>query len=140
MKTLGWGWLIAANVSLALGIGMAAPGVSAVSRAQEATPAAAVAPPVDLAALSGTIIADGSSTVWPITAEAAERFAALTGVVIEVEISGTGGGFRRFCDGGSDVQNASRPIDEEEATRMAGHLCSRCRMGRAGIRGFVNSW
>ena len=112
MKTglRGRGRLVAAVVSLALGVGSV--GVFA-ARGQETTPVAQ-APAVDLASLAGTIIADGSSTVWPITAEAAERFAAMNDVIIEVEISGTGGGFRRFCDGDSDLQNASRPIDDEE--------------------------
>lgn len=78
--------------------------------AQEATPA----PPVDLAQVSGRIIADGSSTVEPFTSEAGFRFDELSDVVVEVEISGTGGGFRRFCAGESDLQNASRPITAEE--------------------------
>lgn len=88
------------------------------SIAQEATPAANVpySPAIDLNQLTGQIIADGSSTVWPITSEAAERFATMAPVIIEVEISGTGGGFRRFCAGESDLQNASRPITDEERT------------------------
>jgi phosphate transport system substrate-binding protein len=70
--------------------------------------------------LSGRVIADGSSTVWPITSEIGERFVELApGVVIEVEVSGTGGGFRRFCAGESDVQNASRPINAEEQAACA---------------------
>lgn len=76
--------------------------------AQDATPAA------DLAGLSGLIVVDGSSTVEPFTAEAGERFDALTNAVVEIEISGTGGGFRRFCAGESDLQNASRPINAAE--------------------------
>jgi phosphate transport system substrate-binding protein len=85
--------------------------------AQEATPAADVAytPGVDLAQLSGRIIADGSSTVWPITSDAAERFAELAPVIVAVELSGTSGGFRRFCADQSDLQDASREITAEEA-------------------------
>ena len=83
--------------------------------AQDATPAAA-----DLSALSGTIESDGSSTVGPITAAVAEEFNAEAGDVrINVGISGTGGGFERFCGGETDIQNASRDIDEEEAALCA---------------------
>jgi phosphate transport system substrate-binding protein len=65
--------------------------------------------------LSGRIVSDGSSTVGPLTTAAAERFAEVEpGVNIEVGISGTGGGFERFCAGETDLSNASRPIDEEE--------------------------
>jgi phosphate transport system substrate-binding protein len=65
--------------------------------------------------LSGDVISDGSSTVGPLTTAAAERFRdEQPGVNVEVGISGTGGGFERFCAGETDVSNASRPIDEEE--------------------------
>jgi phosphate transport system substrate-binding protein len=65
--------------------------------------------------LSGTVIADGSSTVGPLTTAAAERYRdEQPGVNVEVGISGTGGGFERFCAGETDLSNASRPIDEEE--------------------------
>ena len=67
--------------------------------------------------LSGRIEADGSSTVGPYTTAAAERFQqANSGVQVTVGISGTGGGFERFCRGETDLSNASRPIKEEEAT------------------------
>ncbi|HEX2045847.1 MAG TPA: PstS family phosphate ABC transporter substrate-binding protein [Gaiellaceae bacterium] len=67
------------------------------------------------AELSGRIVSDGSSTVGPLTTAAAERFQEQhAGVSIEVGISGTGGGFERFCAGETDLSNASRPIDEEE--------------------------
>ncbi len=65
--------------------------------------------------LSGTIVADGSSTVGPVTEAMAEEFATVApGVQLEVSISGTGGGFERFCNGETDLQNASRGISEEE--------------------------
>jgi len=65
--------------------------------------------------LSGRIEADGSSTVGPFTTAAAERFAGIQpDVQVTVGISGTGGGFERFCRGETDISNASRPIDEEE--------------------------
>lgn len=65
--------------------------------------------------LSGSISADGSSTVGPLTTAAAERFRKLHPKVrITVGISGTGGGFERFCNGETDLSNASRPIKDEE--------------------------
>jgi phosphate transport system substrate-binding protein len=65
------------------------------------------------------ITADGSSTVFPITEKIAEGFQKSTGNRVTVAISGTGGGFKRFCVGRSDIQNASRPIKDKEVT-----LCS----------------
>ena len=66
--------------------------------------------------LSGLITADGSSTVGPFTSVAAEEFQrANTGVRMTVGISGTGGGFQRFCRGETDLSNASRPIRASEA-------------------------
>jgi phosphate transport system substrate-binding protein len=70
--------------------------------------------------LSGRIEADGSSTVGPFTTAAAERFQnENSGVQVTVGVSGTGGGFERFCRGETDLSNASRPIKDEEA-----QLCS----------------
>lgn len=67
---------------------------------------------------------DGSSTVFPITEAMAEEFqSAQRGKIrVTVGISGTGGGFKKFCRGETDVQNASRPIQttELEACRKAG--------------------
>ncbi|MBV2167346.1 MAG: PstS family phosphate ABC transporter substrate-binding protein [Bdellovibrio sp.] len=67
---------------------------------------------------------DGSSTVFPITEAMAEEFqTAQKGKVrVTVGISGTGGGFKKFCRGETDVQNASRPVQssELEACRKAG--------------------
>lgn len=59
---------------------------------------------------------DGSSTVFPITEAVAEEFqASQKGKVrVTVGISGTGGGFKKFCRGETDVQNASRPISTSE--------------------------
>src|ERR687892_861929 len=69
----------------------------------------------DVEELSGRIVSDGSSTVGPLTTAAAEAFRGeQPDVNIEVGVSGTGGGFERFCAGETDVSNASRPIDEEE--------------------------
>jgi phosphate transport system substrate-binding protein len=63
----------------------------------------------------GVITADGSSTVGPFTTKAAEDWKASGGGDVTVGISGTGGGFERFCAGETDISNASRPIKDEEA-------------------------
>lgn len=65
--------------------------------------------------LSGEIKVDGSSTVAPITEAMAEEFnAEHSEVKIPVGISGTGGGFKRFVVGETDIQDASRPIKDKE--------------------------
>ena len=65
--------------------------------------------------LSGSIEIDGSSTVAPLTDAIAEEYAAeAAGVTVNVGVSGTGGGFERFCAGETDISDASRPIDDEE--------------------------
>ena len=67
------------------------------------------------AALSGSIASDGSSTVGPLTSAAAELFMGEnSGVQITVGTSGTGGGFKKFCEGQTQLSNASRPIKDEE--------------------------
>jgi phosphate transport system substrate-binding protein len=67
------------------------------------------------ASLSGRIQADGSSTVGPFTTRAAEDFQKeSSGVQVTVGISGTGGGFERFCAGETDLSDASRPIEDDE--------------------------
>lgn len=65
---------------------------------------------------SGSVQIDGSSTVYPLTAVAAEDFQiANPGVRVTVGSSGTGGGFEKFCRGETDANNASRPIKDDEA-------------------------
>jgi phosphate transport system substrate-binding protein len=74
----------------------------------------------DLSTLSGEIVSDGSSTVGPLTQAVAEEFnGQAPDVQISVDISGTGGGFERFCAGETDVQNASRAIEEDEIASCA---------------------
>ena len=60
------------------------------------------------------VTSDGSSTVGPFVTKAAEDFKAAEDVDVTVGISGTGGGFERFCAGETDLSNASREIDEDE--------------------------
>ncbi len=65
--------------------------------------------------LSGTVAIDGSSTVFPITQAVAEEFQiANPGVQVPVAFSGTGGGFKKFCRGETDINDASRPIKEQD--------------------------
>lgn len=63
---------------------------------------------------------DGSSTVYPITEVIAEDFQkANPGTKVTVGISGTGGGFKKFCAGETDISNASRKIKKEEQEACA---------------------
>lgn len=59
---------------------------------------------------------DGSSTVYPITEAVAEEFqtSKKNAIKVTVGISGTGGGFKKFCRGETDIQDASRPISKTE--------------------------
>ncbi len=65
--------------------------------------------------LTGAVRIDGSSTVFPVTEAVAEEFQIENrGVRVTVGISGTGGGFKKFCAGETDISDASRPIKESE--------------------------
>ena len=65
--------------------------------------------------LSGTILADGSSTVGPVTQAVAEEFTKIyPNVRVPVGISGSGGGFKKFCIGETDLSNVSRAIKDTE--------------------------
>jgi phosphate transport system substrate-binding protein len=65
--------------------------------------------------VSGSIRADGSSTVAPLTETAAELFQGENpDVRVTVGTSGTSGGFEKFCNGETEISDASRPIKEEE--------------------------
>ena len=71
-------------------------------------------------ALSGAVAVDGSSTVAPISEAIAEEFqGANPGVRVTVGIAGTGGGFKRFCAGETDISDASRPITDAERESCA---------------------
>jgi phosphate transport system substrate-binding protein len=67
-------------------------------------------------AQSQVIQIDGSSTVFPVTEAVAEEFqkAKKGKVKVTVGISGTGGGFKKFCRGETDISDASRPISSKE--------------------------
>lgn len=65
--------------------------------------------------LQGTIKIDGSSTVFPITEAVAEEFRAIQPEIkVTAGISGTGGGFKKFGRGETDISDASRPIKQKE--------------------------
>jgi phosphate transport system substrate-binding protein len=88
--------------------------------------AAALAAAVSSAAFAqGALVKiDGSSTVYPVTEAVAEEFqkAEKNAIKVTVGISGTGGGFKKFCRGETDISNASRPIlmKEMEDCKKAG--------------------
>ena len=66
--------------------------------------------------MTGSVNTDGSSTVAPLTEAAADLFRdEEAGVNVSVATSGTGGGFKVFCAGETDISNASRAIKDEEA-------------------------
>ena len=70
--------------------------------------------------LEGTIEVDGSSTVYPISEAVAEEFNKLYPKVrVNVGVSGTGGGFKRFTTGETDISNASRHLKIPEETDIA---------------------
>ena len=70
--------------------------------------------------LTGDVAIDGSSTVFPITEAVAEEFRLVEPRVrATIGVSGTGGGFKRFCSGETDISNASRPIKESERETCA---------------------
>ena len=87
-----------------------------------ATPSPTGAAPTDgattepsMAPLSATVTIDGSSTVYPITEIVAEEFHnANDGVQVPVAFAGTGGGFKKFCAGETDINDASRPIKADD--------------------------
>jgi phosphate transport system substrate-binding protein len=78
------------------------------------------APPKTMEKLTGTVEIDGSSTVYPITEAVAEEFGkAHPEVRVNVGVSGTGGGFKKFCAGETIISDASRPIKQSEVDLCA---------------------
>ncbi len=75
-----------------------------------------------LAAKAQVIQIDGSSTVFPVTEAIAEEFqkAKKGKLKVTVGISGTGGGFKKFCRGETDISDASRPILKQEIEACKG--------------------
>ena len=70
----------------------------------------------DGSGVSGEVVIDGSSTVEPLSSVAAELFKEDNpGANVSVGTAGTGGGFEKFCIGDTDISDASRPIEDDEA-------------------------
>jgi phosphate transport system substrate-binding protein len=113
---------------------LAALGVVGCSKGPESSSAAA-------ATTGGLVRVDGSSTVFPISEAVAEDFQRATpGTKVTVGISGTGGGFQKFCRGESDISNASRPIKptEIEACSKAGIAYTEVPIAYDGLVVVVN--
>lgn len=107
------GLAVAASM-VALSVAIAACGGGGGEEPSTAAPTAAAV------RLTGTVEIDGSSTVFPITEAVAEEFQkANKEVKVTVGISGTGGGFKRFCAGETDISDASRPIKSGEGSEAA---------------------
>ena len=80
-----------------------------------ATSAFALLGAAALPAAAQVVKIDGSSTVYPVTEAVAEEFQkANKGLKVTVGVSGTGGGFKKFCRNETDISNASRPITKSE--------------------------
>jgi len=94
--------------------------VACAPAAEEAAPAEEAEKEAEAEPVSGDVLVDGSSTVYPITVAVAEEFAAVySDVRVSVGLSGTGGGFKKFCPGETDISDASRPIKDSEAELCA---------------------
>jgi phosphate transport system substrate-binding protein len=80
--------------------------------------------------LTGSIRVDGSSTVGPLTQAVAEKFSESSpDVDVSVGVAGTGGGFEKFCVGETDINDASREIEPEEAA-----ICKKNNIPYEGIQ------
>ncbi len=91
--------------------------------------------------LSGVIRVDGSSTVAPLSEAAAEQFRQQqSGVQVTVGTSGTGGGFEKFCNGETDISDASRPIKQKEidACKAKGTSYEEVAVANDGLSVVVN--
>jgi phosphate transport system substrate-binding protein len=127
--------LFAILMIVAMVLGACAKPAAAPTQAEPASPSAAQ---VDL---SGDVVIDGSSTVYPITVAVAEEFAAVAPKIrISVGLSGTGGGFKKFCAGETDISDASRAIksSELELCKTAGIEYSEFLVGLDGLTVMVN--
>lgn len=92
-------------------------------------------------AVSGTVTISGSSTVQPISSLVAEKFNAQNpDVTVSVDGPGTGDGFVLFCQGKTDINDASRPIENTEAAacKKAGVHYVELKIGLDGITVMTN--
>lgn len=101
-----WTWILLLAISAVWGCGGGEPAGSGTTSTEGGE---------EVSNLEGEIVIDGSSTVQPLTTTAAESFIKIHEKVrIPVSTSGTGGGFKKFVKGETDISNASRPITAEE--------------------------
>jgi phosphate transport system substrate-binding protein len=102
--------------NLALAVGMLVVAIGSTATTNTSAQIQSLAQATDGKAAAQTIRIDGSSTVYPITQAIAKEFQAdpTNQVQVEVKISGTTGGFEKFCTGKTDISNASRPILQAE--------------------------
>jgi phosphate transport system substrate-binding protein len=120
-------WLVAGIAAALLSLGAAACGGDDDDTNDEPTAGPGTAQPtataksgIDYGKLSGEVRIDGSSTVFPISQAVAEEFGKVAkGVRVNVGLSGTGGGFEKFCRGEIQVADASRPINQKEKDACA---------------------
>ncbi len=111
--TRWWGLLPLVSLTAAASLLVAACGGDDDGGGGTTAPAGTEAPAEEK--LSGSVAIDGSSTVFPVTEAVAEEFRAVApDVRVTVGVSGTGGGFQKFCSGETDISDASRPIREGE--------------------------
>jgi phosphate transport system substrate-binding protein len=111
-------WLVAGIATALLSLGAAACGGD--DDDTNGQPTAAPGTGLDYGKLSGEVRIDGSSTVFPISQAVAEEFGKVAkGVRVNVGLSGTGGGFEKFCRGEIQVADASRPINQKEKDACA---------------------
>ncbi|TMR91094.1 PstS family phosphate ABC transporter substrate-binding protein [Nonomuraea basaltis] len=101
-----------ATAAIVVGLSAACGGTNTTPPAGEGTTSASQGAGAELA---GQVKVDGSSTVAPLTSAASEFFSEEQPKVnVTVGTSGTGGGFEKFCNGETDISDASRPIKDEE--------------------------
>ena len=130
MRRIRWFAIVTAVMAMAL-VGVACGGDDTSS--DSSSPGAV--------ALSGDIRIDGSSTVGPLTEAAAEFFQGENpDVRVTVGISGTGGGFEKFCAGETDANDASREIepDEEQVCTDNGVEWTKLQVANDGIVVVIN--
>lgn len=115
------GYLLVAMVSLIALLAVACGGDDDDDGGDETPGGTTQAGGIDYGKLSGDVSVDGSSTVFPISEAVAEEFTAETNrkVQTKVALSGTGGGFEKFCRKEIDVSDASRPINQTEKDKCA---------------------
>jgi len=114
-----WAVLLLAAISLTSLVSAACGGDDDDTKTPTTVATTAAAPTVksgiDYSKLSGEVRVDGSSTVFPISQAVAEEFSKVAkNVRANVALSGTGGGFEKFCRKEIQVSNASRPINQKE--------------------------